>query len=192
LPEKASILKAFELVDKQELVQEDVTDVGREQADVLNQVVMQLTRILTAQAFEGETTGIVDANVVPGRLKEDHVTGLLVYPLEESFLCLQDFSLGLFQDAVQTPEYNKRQYHLAILRLLEVTAQDLRDGPDKRTEVADLFSCHVSSLNDPSFLTCTPGGQPSPVIFAIYTEFTCLHRRLQQRHQEWRGLGYGS
>jgi len=53
LPEKTSILKAFELVDKQELVQEDVTDVGREQADILNQVVMQLTRILTVQAFEG-------------------------------------------------------------------------------------------------------------------------------------------
>lgn len=88
---------------------------------------MQLARVLTTQAVEGETRKIIDLHVAANRAKQDHVARCVVHAIRQGFDSGEDRIFRCFENTVQTPHDNEGQNDLAIFGLLEITAQDFRD-----------------------------------------------------------------
>ncbi len=108
----------------------------RELGDVVDQVLVELAGVLPLQRGEGEARQVVDLDVAAGGAEQDHVARRIVHPVAgRVFAAFEDGVLGLLQDAVEAAQHDERQDDLAILGLLEVAAQDFRDGPDERTEI---------------------------------------------------------
>ena len=135
LPEDTALLQALQLVGEEELIQENVADVTREFGNIVQQVVVEPARILTAQLAEGEAGEIVKPQILAGRtagsLKQDMVARSFVHPLRQGCIGAQDRILGAFEDAIQAAQHDEGQDYLAVVRLLEIAAQYVGDGPDK-------------------------------------------------------------
>jgi hypothetical protein len=61
LIEQPGVIQTLELVREQELLEEDIADVARELGDVVDQVLVNVLRILTLERGEGEAGQVVDA-----------------------------------------------------------------------------------------------------------------------------------
>ena len=53
LPEDFAIIQTLQLFREEELLKKDVAHVGRETADIVDQIGMELARILSAEALKG-------------------------------------------------------------------------------------------------------------------------------------------
>ena len=131
LPENTALVEAFQLFGKEKLVEEDVADIAGELGDVVDQVVVQLTRVLSLQAFEGEGTEVVDIDVLAGSGEQDHVPGRVIHGVGQPPGRFEDILLGRIKEAIETAQHDERQNDLAIFGPLEIAAQNLRDRPDE-------------------------------------------------------------
>jgi len=65
-------------------------------------------------------------------------------------LLFEHGGLSGLQDAVQAPQHGEGQDHLAVFRLLVITAQQIGHGPDKRgeVEISHVVSRYISMPAD--------------------------------------------
>src|ERR1700719_1148984 len=90
LPEDVGLFEPFELVGEQEFVEKDVADVGREFRDVVDQVLMELARILAVKGFESEAAQIIAPDIAADGPEQDHVAGGIVHALGQALRGFQN------------------------------------------------------------------------------------------------------
>ena len=143
LPEYAGIVQALELVGEQELIEEDVADVGREASDEVRQVLVDVARLLLTHRREGEAAGIVGADAIAAGRVEDLRPGDLVHVCRKGLSKREHIILGRRQDAIETTQHHKRQHDLAILRLLEIATEKFGDRPDETAQALNAVVAHM-------------------------------------------------
>lgn len=87
---------------------------------------------MCAQRGEGEPALVVD---LPARVcgsGMDHRTRLIIRLFRQAFGSFPNGVLRRFQQAIKAAKDGERQDDLVMLRLLEVAAQEVRNGPDER------------------------------------------------------------
>ncbi|MEQ9258621.1 MAG: hypothetical protein RIG84_05950 [Roseovarius sp.] len=65
LIKQTGVVQALELVGEQELVEEDITDIARELRDVVDQVLVDVFRVLPLERGECETGQVLETNILP-------------------------------------------------------------------------------------------------------------------------------
>src|SRR3546814_10160266 len=120
LPEDSTFFEALKLVGKEKFIEENVTDVGRELRDVIDQIIVELTGVLSFKSCQCEAGQVVNLHVASHRAEQDHLAGSIIHAFGDRFFCFENCFLRGFEDTIETPQYDEWQHYFAILRLLEV------------------------------------------------------------------------
>ena len=99
---------------EEKLVEEDVADIAGELGDVVDQVVVQLSGVLSLQAFEREGAEVVDLDVLAGGGEQDHVPGRVIHCFGQPLGRFEDILFCRIKEAIETAEHDERQNDLAI------------------------------------------------------------------------------
>jgi hypothetical protein len=124
--EQVGLGQAVDLRRKVEVL-EYVAHLGRERLDVAAQVLGDV-RLVSHQLLQVEGGRVVE---VLARLLEKERSGIeaSLGPQREF---MQNRLLGRLQHAVEAAEHGERENDLAVVGLLVVAAEQVRDGPDER------------------------------------------------------------
>src|SRR5690606_2291068 len=106
---------------------ENVARLGREALHVLVQVLADVV-LVADQGGQVQGTGVVEASTADDALEERVRVDSSVSPL---LVLGQHLGLGRRQYAVQAAQHGERQDDLAVLGLLVIAAEQVRDGPDE-------------------------------------------------------------
>jgi hypothetical protein len=77
--QETSVVETLQLVGEEELIEEDVSGVWREFGYVVDDIAMNVLRILSPELSERETAGVVNLDTLANASKKDGITSTIVH-----------------------------------------------------------------------------------------------------------------
>src|SRR3546814_20568534 len=85
IPEDSTFFEALKLVGKEKFIEENVTDVGRELRDVIDQIIVEPTGVLSFKSCQCEAGQVVNLHVASHRAEQDHLAGSIIHAFGDRF-----------------------------------------------------------------------------------------------------------